>query len=96
MKTALNSVFVCVALALLAVSAKSQTTVWNSATDGLWSNPAAWTAGVPDYNHVFITNTVGPYTVSMDTDDIGTFSDLTLDNAGANTTRLEIADITCR
>ena len=93
MKTTVNSVFVCVTLALLVASAKSQT-VWNSATDGLWSNSAAWTAGVPDFNNVFITNTVGSYTVSMATGVDGSFSDLTLANAGANTTRLEIADST--
>lgn len=66
-------------------------TVWNSASDGAWSNAVAWTAGVPAFNAAFITNTAGAYTVSVGTDTAGTFSDLTLANAGVNTTRVEIA-----
>lgn len=59
--------------------------------NGAWSNAVAWTAGVPDFNQAFITNAAGSYTVSAGTDVAGTFSDLTLANAGVNTTRLEIA-----
>ncbi len=71
--------------------AASGQTVWTGAADGAWSNTVAWTAGVPDFNPAFITNTAGAYTVSADTNVAGTFSDLTLANAGVNTTRLEIA-----
>jgi len=71
-------------------SASGQT-VWMGAADGAWSNAVAWTAGVPNFNPAFITNTAGSYAVSVGTDVAGTFSDLTLANAGINTTRLEIA-----
>ena len=77
-------------LAAFGGSASGQT-VWMSAADGAWSNALAWTAGVPNFNQAFITNTAGAYTVSVGTDVAGTFSDLTLANAGVNTARLEIA-----
>jgi len=77
-------------LAAACGSAEGQT-VWKSATDGLWSDAAAWTAGVPNNNAVYVTNTAAAYTVSVGAGASGAFSDLTLANAGVNTTRLEVA-----
>jgi len=66
-------------------------TIWSHATDGAWSDAAAWTAGVPDFNSVLITNTAAAYTVRVDSGVAGSFSDLSIANAGVNTSRLEIA-----
>lgn len=66
-------------------------TIWKSATDGLWTDETAWTAGLPDFNAVFITNSAASYTVGLNSGAVGTFSDLTLSNAVANTTAVEIA-----
>jgi len=77
---------------VLAAGPSSGQTVWNSASDGAWSNGVSWTAGVPDFNPAFITNTAGTYAVSIGPDVSATFSDLTLANAGANTTTVEIAE----
>lgn len=78
-------------LAAACGSAEGQT-VWKSATDGAWSDASAWTAGVPDYNAVYITNTAASYTVGIGAGVTGTFSDLTLANAAANTTAVEVAE----
>jgi len=65
-------------------------TVWNSASDGTWSNAPMWSAGVPDQNAVFLTNTVGSYTVTVDTEPAAPFGNLAVVNAAGNTTRLNV------
>ena len=89
-KTVAQRAGVVLFLAAACGSAEAQT-VWKSATDGLWSDASAWTAGVPNFNAALITNTAAAYTVGVGTGVSGTFSDLTLANAGVNTTRLEVA-----
>lgn len=78
-------------VSFLACGSADAQTVWKSAADGLWSDASAWTAGVPNFNAALITNTAAAYTVDIGSGVSGTFSDLTLANAGANTTRLEVA-----
>jgi len=65
-KNEINPLFggVIVTLMLACGSARAQT-VWSHATDGAWSDAAAWTAGVPDFNAVLITNAAAAYTVSV-------------------------------
>lgn len=87
----MNAATVGLVVSLLACGSAKAQTVWKSATDGLWSDASAWTAGVPAFNAALITNTAAAYTVGVGTGVSGTFSDLTLANAGVNTTRLEIA-----
>ncbi len=91
-KNEINPLFggVIVTLMLACGSARAQT-VWSHATDGAWSDAAAWTAGVPDFNAVLITNAAAAYTVSVGSGVAGSFSDLSVANAGVNTSRLEIA-----
>ena len=86
-------VAVCgVIVVVVAVCGSSRAqTVWSNATDGVWSDSSAWTAGVPDFNAVFITNSAAAYTVSLESGADGTFTDLTLANAGSFTSRLALA-----
>lgn len=70
-------------------SAFAQTT-WKSATDGAWTNGAAWSAGVPNANAAYLTNSAASYTVTVDADPGSAFGNLTVSTAAGNTTRLSI------
>ena len=65
-------------------------TVWTSATDGLWTNGAAWSAGVPNANTAYLTNSAASYTVTVDATPGTPFGNLTVNTAAGNTTRLLI------
>jgi hypothetical protein len=66
-------------------------TVWVSAEDGVWSDAAAWTAGVPDANAAFLTNQTASYKVTVEEPPATHYGNLTLANAAGNTTRLDVA-----
>ncbi len=69
-------------------NALAQTT-WSSATDGLWTNAAAWSAGVPDANAAYLTNTAASYEVTVDAAS-APFGSLTVSTAAGLTTRLNV------
>ena len=73
----------------LCLSAAAQT-AWNSASDGVWTNAEAWTAGVPDANAAFLTNNAASYVVTVDATPATPYGNLTLANAAGNTTRLNV------
>ncbi len=87
----MNAAAVGLVVSFLACGSANAQTVWSNAVDGAWSDAAAWTAGVPAFNAALLTNTAAAYTVGVGTGVSGTFSDLTLANAGINTTRLDVA-----
>jgi hypothetical protein len=47
---AVNKMSFAVVLFSSAIVSTFAQTTWNSATDGAWTNDAAWTAGVPNAN----------------------------------------------
>ena len=69
-------------------NALAQTT-WSGATDGLWTNAAAWSAGVPDANAAYLTNTAASYEVTVDAAS-APFGSLTVSTAAGLTTRLNV------
>ncbi len=77
-------------LALTIVSAADAQTAWKSPADGLWTNAAAWTAGVPEGNAALLTNTAASYAVTVDATPATPFGNLIVSNATENTTRLNV------
>jgi len=77
------------AAAGLCLSAAAQT-AWNSASDGSWTNAAAWTAGVPNANAAFLTNNAASYVVTVDATPATPYGNLTINNVAGNTTRLNV------
>lgn len=88
----LGMVVVCagVVLLLAAFCPASAQTTWNSAADGAWTNDAAWTAGVPNANVAYLTNSSASYAVTVDATPTTHYGALTLGNASGNTTRLNV------
>ena len=80
---------VMMAWATLSISANAQT-VWLHASDGFWSDSAAWTDGVPDGNAANLTNTSASYAVTVDTPPATPYGDLSVSNGIGQTTRLNI------
>ena len=78
------------ALALTLCGSVSGQTVWKSAVDGLWTNAAAWTEGVPNGNAAALTNSAGSYAVTVDTTPATPYGALIISNALGNTTRLNV------
>jgi hypothetical protein len=73
----------------VAASASAQTT-WTSASDGAWTNAVAWTAGVPDANTAYLTNSATSYTVTVDATP-APFGSLAVSTVAGRTTRLDVS-----
>jgi len=72
------------------ISSSLAQTFWDNPVDGVWSNSAAWSAGVPDANAAYLNDSTGSYTVTVDATPDMPFGNLTVVNAAGNTTRLNI------
>lgn len=70
-------------------TALAQTT-WNSASDGVWTNAAAWTAGVPNENTANLISNTASYTVTVDATPATFYGNLNITNAAGRTTRLNV------
>ncbi len=78
-----------VVLLLALCSAALAQTTWNSAGDGMWTNDAAWTAGVPNANTASLTNTAASYSATVDATPVP-FGSLNVSTAAGLTTRLNV------
>jgi T5SS/PEP-CTERM-associated repeat protein len=84
-------------LAVIAVAAfgllsdlQSQTlSVWTNAVNGNWSDAGAWSAGVPNGNMAYLTNSSASYAVTVDATP-APFGSLTISTAAGLTTRLNV------
>jgi len=64
-------------------------TAWKTAANGVWSDPANWTNGVPNANNAALGLGSGSYTVTVDAV-ANAYLGLTVTNAASNTTTLDI------
>jgi hypothetical protein len=85
-----KSIVYIIAFFPMLISTTFAQTIWNNPVDGVWSNSAAWSAGVPDAETAYLNNNTGSYTVTVDATPDTAFGNLTVVNAAGNTTRLNI------
>lgn len=70
MKTKKNgyglAVLVAATFGLLSNVQAQTLSVWTNAVNGNWSDAGAWSAGVPNGNTAYLTNSSASYTVTVD------------------------------
>ena len=93
MKTKKNgyglAVLVAATFGLLSNVQAQTLSVWTNAVNGNWSDAGAWSAGVPNGNTAYLTNSSASYTVTVDATP-APFGSLLVSTAAGLTTRLNV------